>query len=399
MRQNQSVLLLLVLLATAVRGSLASTPDVVALPHNRGSVRGIVDVADGSRSFRSIPFAKSPAGALRWRPPEPATPWPGEVLDARHAGPSCLQPPGFNPPIFEMSEDCLRLSVYTPLTTAASNHAVLLWVHGGSFTGGGANQTRLDGRYTVSALGDVIVVVLQYRLGAFGFLGSDRLRSRDPHGSTGNYGLLDQRAGLLWVQTNIAAFGGDPDRVLLMGQSAGAASVGAHLVMQRSTGLFSRAGMSSSGFVDWSSSVMAAAEEMYDEVLLRAGCGGANASCLENAPADLIRNISNEIDFRGDPTGDIRSKGLSGNQRWGGTANPAGWGPTVDGVELLLAPERYLAAAANATIDVGLTSLGSVPIMIGWARDEGGGFAGATPVRCLLACRCSFVLSHPIIST
>ena len=108
---------------------------------------------------------------------------------------------------------------------------------------------------------------------------------------------------------------------MLFGQSAGAAAVAAHIVSERSVGLFQRAGMSSCGFVDWNSQVMAASEEMYDEVLLNARC--YNVSCLELAPADLLRNISAAVYIASDPTGDIHSTGLSGRQRWGGVANPS----------------------------------------------------------------------------
>ena len=363
-------------LLLALLGVAAAVETVVQLPHGRGVVRGALSGGGGARAFRGIPYAQSPTGELRWRPPQPARRWAG-TLDATRAGPSCMQAPGFSPPIYHMSEDCLSLSVYTPPSekSAEGPHAVMVWLHGGSFTGGGANETRLDGSFAVSALGDSIIVVAQYRLGIFGWLGSEQLRGRDPRGSTGNYGLLDQRLALTWVRDNIAAFGGDPERVLLMGQSAGAASVSAHLSTEGSVGLFHRAAMSSSGFVDWNSGNMAAAEEMFDECLLRAGC--ANASCLETASADLLRNISGALGFRGDPTGGVESKGLSGGTRWGGTANPPGWGPIVDGVELRAAPERIL---GNDTLS-SKTSIGKVPIIIGWARDEGGGFAGPIPGR------------------
>jgi para-nitrobenzyl esterase len=202
---------------------------LVHLPTGGGAVRGLLH-ASGARSFRGIPYGLAPTGSRRWRPPLPAVPWHG-VLDGRHASPSCLQPPGFSPPIYAMSEDCLTLSVYTPPVAGGTEspaareveeaHPTMVWIHGGSFTGGGANETRTNGEYVASSLQNVVIVVIQYRLGIFGWLGSERLRERDhPHGSTGNYGLQDQRLALRWVARNVAAFGGDPKNILIMGQSA-----------------------------------------------------------------------------------------------------------------------------------------------------------------------------------
>jgi carboxylesterase type B len=145
------------------------------------------------------------------------------------------------------SEDCLHLSVWTPAHISASGQLlpVWFWVHGGSFHSGSSNESRLDGRWNAMR-SEIIVVVPNYRLNVFGFLGSSALRSRDisslaGRGGTGNYGILDQRAALRWVRANIAQFGGDASRVMLGGQSAGGASVFHHLVRPASWGLFSRA--------------------------------------------------------------------------------------------------------------------------------------------------------------
>ena len=127
---SQAILVATLLLVTvSVSPAAPPTPDVVTLPYGRGSVRGVV--SNGTRAFRNIPYAKAPTGSLRWRPPAPAEPWPGEVLDARRAGPSCMQPPEFNPEIWAMSEDCLTLSVYTPLQQPlyGKKFPVMVWIH------------------------------------------------------------------------------------------------------------------------------------------------------------------------------------------------------------------------------------------------------------------------------
>ena len=201
------------------------------------------------RSFRGIPYAAPPLGHLRWRPPAPVTPWQ-EELDATSYRHNCLQGPDFDPaqPRATLSEDCLYLNLWTPPNANSSSQLpVMVWMHGGGYQGGGANESRLNGTWDAS-LYNMIVVTTNYRLNIFGFLASQSLRERDPAGSTGNYGILDQRAALRWVQDNIASFGGDPTRVLLAGESAGGASVYNHLVRPNSWGLFSRAAAESGAY-------------------------------------------------------------------------------------------------------------------------------------------------------
>ena len=127
------------------------------------------------------------------------------------------------------------MNIYAPATKPAKPVPVLFWIYGGGFQGGGGNETRLNGTWDVALTnGEIIVVTSNYRLGIFGFLASDNLRSRDTAGGTGNYGILDQRAAMEWTHENIAAFGGDPSRVFIVGQSAGANSVSNHMVRPKS---------------------------------------------------------------------------------------------------------------------------------------------------------------------
>lgn len=186
---------------------------------------------DGVEQFLGIPYAAPPLGALRFAPPAPAPPWIGE-LDATRPGPVCLQPAALAATADLTSrENCLTLSIHRP-AARASNEAlpVLLWLHGGSFHSGAGSL--YDPRRLVLA-GDVLVVTINYRLGALGFLAHPELSGEAPDGLSGDYGLMDQQAALSWVKDNIAAFGGDRQRVTLQWQSAGGASVCAQLAHRR----------------------------------------------------------------------------------------------------------------------------------------------------------------------
>ena len=194
-----------------------------------GTVRGKVEW--DHRLFADIPYAAPPVGPLRFRPPAPAQAWEG-IRDATEPGPRCIQDPGADPEFGKQSdEDCLSLNVWTP-AMKGSPRPVMVWIHGGSFTGGSGKI--YDGRWLVSR-GDVIVVTINYRLGTLGFLAHPAL---GPPGDVGNYGLQDQQAALRWVRDNIANFGGDPAKVTVAGESAGGMSVCDHLVAPGSKGLF-----------------------------------------------------------------------------------------------------------------------------------------------------------------
>ncbi|MBR7829263.1 carboxylesterase family protein [Actinospica sp. MGRD01-02] len=205
-----------------------------------GPVEGIPARDRSITVFRGIPYAQPPVGELRWRPPQPPERWSG-VRRAHRFGPICPQAP--NPEIagvdLPMREDCLSLNVWTGAQHADERRPVLVWIYGGGFRVGTGANPRYDG--VNLARKGLVVVTFNYRLGALGFLATEELSAESPQRASGNYGLLDQIAALEWVQRNIAGFGGDPGRVTIAGQSAGAGSVNFLAMSPLAKGLFQRA--------------------------------------------------------------------------------------------------------------------------------------------------------------
>lgn len=206
----------------------------------QGVLAGRVD-AQGVRSFKGIPYAKPPVGRLRWRPPAAASGWKG-VRDAGHFGASCIQPPWparsiYNDDIAGFSENCLFLNVWAPLH--ARRAPVIVWIHGGGYVFGSSSEPYYDG--TNFAAHGIVFVSLNYRLGVLGWLALPALSAQSSHGASGNYGLLDQIQALKWVKRNIAAFGGDPANVTIMGESSGGVSVTYLLASPLARGLFAKA--------------------------------------------------------------------------------------------------------------------------------------------------------------
>ena len=188
-----------------------------------GLLEGTVE--EGIRSFKGVPFAEPPVGDLRWKPPQPAKNWEG-VRRADKFGPRTMQLPLFGDMVFRsagMSEDCLYLNVWSPAKSADEHLPVLVYFYGGGFVAGDGSEPRYDGA-SMAGKG-VVAVTVNYRLGVFGFLAHPELTKESPHHASGNYGLLDQNEALRWVRRNIAAFGGDPKRITIAGESAGSLSV------------------------------------------------------------------------------------------------------------------------------------------------------------------------------
>jgi para-nitrobenzyl esterase len=210
-----------------------------------GPVQGTVE--NGITIYKGIPFAAPPLGDLRWRAPKSAAPWKN-VLQADKFAPACMQVPIVMPALgldaLTVSEDCLYLNVWTPAKSPKDKLAVMVWIYGGGFTIGGTSIGQYDGRNLAKK--GVVLVSIAYRLGAFGFLASPEL-SADQGGHSGNYGLLDQIAGLQWVKKNIAAFGGDPGRVTIFGESAGGIAVSMLAASPLAKGLFTGAISESGG--------------------------------------------------------------------------------------------------------------------------------------------------------
>lgn len=205
-----------------------------------GLLQGIAE-RNGVRSFKGIPFAKPPVGERRWREPQPAENWQG-VRPASRFSARPMQRAIYRDMIFRNaggSEDCLYLNVWTAAHSPSARLPVLVYFFGGGFSAGDGSENRYDGA-SMAARG-AITVTVNYRLGIFGFFALHELTRESPHHSAGNYGLMDQHAALVWVQQNIAAFGGDPSRVTIGGESAGASSVCAQMASPLSKNLFIRA--------------------------------------------------------------------------------------------------------------------------------------------------------------
>src|SRR5579883_430957 len=211
-----------------------------------GPLRGMTGSDPAVVAFRGIPFAAPPVGDLRWRAPKPAARWSG-VRRADRFGASCIQAivEERKPWTYEfmthtpISEDCLYLNVWTAAQSAGEKRPVFVWLHGGGYTEGSGAVPVYDGERL--ARRGLVVVTVNYRLGVFGFLAHPELTKESDHRASGNYGTLDQIAALQWVQMNIAAFGGDPGRVTIAGQSAGASSVHNLVASPLAKGLFHRA--------------------------------------------------------------------------------------------------------------------------------------------------------------
>ncbi len=205
-----------------------------------GSLEGITE-SSGIRSFKGVPYAQPPVGPLRFASPVPVRSWKG-VKKANRFGPRAMQLPLFSDMTFRsngMSEDCLYLNVWTPAKSSKEKLPVLVYFYGGGFVGGDGSEYRYDGESLAKR--GIVTVTVNYRLGVFGFLAHPELTRESATHSSGNYGLMDQHEALEWVQKNISAFGGDPARVTIGGESAGSFSVSAQMASPLSAGLFAGA--------------------------------------------------------------------------------------------------------------------------------------------------------------
>ena len=270
-------------------GAVAASPGLAAADTGSGAAP-IVYIDSGAVSgtagagidtFLGLPYAAPPTGNLRWRRPHPPAPWQG-VRDATQFAPSCPQPMSASAPPGPQSEDCLYLNVYTPTLRPDAGRPVLVWIHGGGLTTDAARN--YDG--SKLAADGAVVVTIDFRLGALGFLAHPALAHR-PGGPTGNYGLMDQIAALRWVRDNIAQFGGDPHNVTIAGQSSGGLSVLALLVSQRSRGLFQRAIVQSGAFA-LNQVPLADAEVAGEAFAAQAGCPDQTAECLRQLPVSAL---------------------------------------------------------------------------------------------------------------
>ncbi len=220
---------------------LAAGSSVPVVHTEAGALSGVHVAAAGLDEFKGIPYAAPPVGSLRWKPPQPMAAWSG-VRKADHFGPRCMQRPLFGDMVFRsdgMSEDCLYLNVWRPAHSAGKKLPVLVYFYGGGFVAGDGSESRYDGASL--ARRGIVTVTVNYRLDVFGFLALPALADESPQHATGNYGLLDQAAALRWVHQNIAAFGGNPAKVTIGGESAGSMSVSALIASPLSKGLMQQA--------------------------------------------------------------------------------------------------------------------------------------------------------------
>lgn len=245
-----------------------------------GPIRGLVE--NDVMVFRGVPFGAPTSGANRWRAPQTVTPWKN-TLDCFTNGHVCPQL-DVNDGRFLGDEDCLFLDVYVPQKTSKTPRPVLFWIYGGGYVIGDNWEFGKYDAKNITKSHDYIVVAPNYRLGNLGFLALDQLKAEDPDSSTGNYGTMDQTAALRWVQRNIKVFGGDPTKVTIFGESAGAFSVCFHLGSQNSAGLF-RAAIMESGTCDSSIFFTEYSKALAWSLLLTSHIGTkSNKTCDSNSP-------------------------------------------------------------------------------------------------------------------
>lgn len=287
---NMKTTLLLVCAALSLTQPLVAQSDLSAkMPRAQvanGTLEGVAE-ASGIRSFKGIPFAAPPVGNLRWREPHAPANWSG-VRKADKFGPRAMQRPIFGDMNFRsngVSEDCLYLNVWTPAKSDKERLPVLVYFYGGGFAAGDGSEPRYDGESMAKK--GIVALTVNYRLGVFGFMAHPELTKASPHKASGNYGLMDQQAALQWVKQNIGAFGGDPNRVTIAGESAGSASVSAQMVAPGSKGLFAAAiGESGSLMGTLTPVTLAEAEKMGEK--FASGLGLNTLADLRAIPGDSL---------------------------------------------------------------------------------------------------------------
>ncbi|WP_093828489.1 carboxylesterase/lipase family protein [Spirosoma endophyticum] len=300
-----------------------------------GVVEGVTE-SSGIRAFKGIPFGQPPVNDLRWKEPQPVKNWQG-VRKADKFGPRAMQRAVFGDMGFRsngMSEDCLYLNVWTPAKSANEKLPVLVYFYGGGFIAGDGSEARYDGESMAQK--GIVALTVNYRLGVFGFMAHPELTKESPHHASGNYGLMDQTAALRWVKQNIAAFGGDPNKVTIAGESAGSVAVSAQMVSPLAKDLFAAAiGESGSLLGGMSPNSLATAEQ--SGVTFATGLDAKSLADLRAMPAEKVLEA---------------------------TAKPGvpWFTSTIDGYFLPKAPTAIFAAGEQA----------HVPLLAGWNSQEMG---------------------------
>jgi para-nitrobenzyl esterase len=298
-------LLAAVLLVAAGCGDKTTTTQTtMEVPQlDSGPISGTLE--DGVWTYLGIPYAAPPTGDLRWREPQPVESWE-EVLACDAYGPACPQPDSDwtgTMEISDMDEDCLYLNVWTPAQSPDEELPVMVWIHGGAFTSGAGSLPIYDG-HNLAEKG-VVVVTINYRLGALGLMAHPLLSEESPHGVSGNYGLLDQIAALEWVQDNADVLGGDADNVTVFGESAGGMSILDLMVSPLAEGLFDRAIVESGPMLDLGLPIskvptLEEAEKSGEEISKKLGCSGEEdelAALRDKTPDEVIGASSGDNQF------------------------------------------------------------------------------------------------------
>ena len=285
MKASLSMLAAVLICAATIQPSLAADRVKIA----NGALETTTAPKDGVRSFKGIPFAQPPVGNLRWREPQPVKNWSG-ARTADKFGPRCMQRTG---PAADywfrsdgMSEDCLYLNVWTPAKSDREKLPVLVYVFGGGFQNGDGSEPRYDGENM--ARRGMVAVTINYRTNIFGFFVHPELTKESPHRAAGNYGLLDQVAALQWVHKNIGAFGGDPNRVTIAGESAGSISVSALMASPLSKGLVAGA-IGESGAMTSSLPPQPLADAEQNGVKFATAAGADSLAALRAMSAEQIQ--------------------------------------------------------------------------------------------------------------
>src|SRR5882724_1998003 len=258
--------LIVIVAAFSVNKKMPSAFDKIKI--TGGEISGTVNSTGDVHIFRGVPFAAPPVGSLRWKAPQPVVPWIGvKLCDKFGASPMQAKPVPFSMwteefliPKEPISEDCLNLNVWTGAKSAKEKRPVIVWIYGGGFMSGGSGVPIYDGE--AMAKKGIVFVNINYRVGIFGFFAHPELTKESGNNASGNYGLMDQIAGLKWVQKNIAAFGGDPGNVTIAGQSAGSMSVNCLVASPLAKNLFVKAiGESGASFTNGNATLQKAEEE------------------------------------------------------------------------------------------------------------------------------------------
>lgn len=300
----------------------------------QGTLEGFT-LKSGITNYRGIPFAQPPIGNLRWREPQLAAKWTG-VRKATEFGPNAMQKNVFGDMMFrapKMSEDCLYLNVWTPAKKPSEKLPVLVYFYGGGYVAGDGSESRYDGESLAQK--GIVTVTLNYRLGIFGFFSHPELTKESPNHASGNYGLLDQNAALNWVKENIAAFGGDPNKITIAGESAGSISVCAQMASPLSKNLINQAIGQSGGMINPTMNAIPMAENEKQGTAFAGKINAASLEQLRAIPADKL------LDEAAKP---------------GAYATKA----VVDGYFLTKLPSEVFAAGKQA----------KVPLLAGWTSAE-----------------------------